>query len=519
MPDIEPSAPQKLIPRRLAAAFRQDPRWMLLLLFLIFITLWLRLVNLGYSDFQGDEIRALWLPAPGQGAMDFLYSQGRGPVQYLMVYLVKLVDPTYANQLLARLPFTLAGILAVYFFYRLARMQFGSQVALYASLFMACNGLFVGLMRIVQYQPFVMLFSILALYCFARAGQDERWKVKGIYAGFLAGAAGIFAHYDGVFIAPFAIYLLYQWYQHWEDLPKATRWRTLVVPAALSALLLAAYFVPYLIRLPIGIQDYWAERFTGEEQTGLLPSSIYTFQLYNPLLGLPLYAVLGTLSLIHFKKALPVVAWMALPWAFMEFFIYQPGTHIYAYVLPLALLAGIGVAALEDLVSWLTGMPWEDWLNAVWIPMLFVSLAAISHLIFVDHTPEYPLEQRRVLFWTIGGRDGIHQQWNYGFPYYRGWEEIRDFLVSHENNGYFASNEKYKITSFYLPFINDLDQAGTYLYIHYPQSFRIRDTRAKVRYWRERYPPDKIFESEGRVVAEVYYLAPGTLQEIKKAGY
>jgi len=138
-------------------------------------------------------------------------------------------------------------------------------------------------------------------------------------------------------------------------------------------------------------------------------------------------------------------------------------------VLPLALLAGIGVAALEDLVSWLTGMPWEDWLNAVWIPVRFVSLAAISHLIFVDHTPEYPLEQRRVLFWTIGGRDGIHQQWNYGFPYYRGWEEIRDFLVSHENNGYFASNEKYKITSFYLPFINDLDQAGTYLYIHYPK--------------------------------------------------
>ncbi len=78
-------------------------------LFLVFVTLWLRLVNLGYSDFQGDEIKALWRPAPGQSAIDFLYLQKKGPTEFLVTYLLKFVDPTFSNELLLRLPFA-AGI-------------------------------------------------------------------------------------------------------------------------------------------------------------------------------------------------------------------------------------------------------------------------------------------------------------------------------------------------------------------------------------------------------------------------
>ena len=48
--------------------------------FLVFATLWLRLVNLGYSDYQGDEIKALSLPGSDQGLVGFLIEQRKGPV-------------------------------------------------------------------------------------------------------------------------------------------------------------------------------------------------------------------------------------------------------------------------------------------------------------------------------------------------------------------------------------------------------------------------------------------------------
>jgi len=249
------------------------------------------LVNLGYSDFQGDEIRALWLPAPGRGRWTSYIARPR-PGAIPGDLPVKLVDPTYANSCS---PACLLRWLASWQFifstdWRACNSEPGSAVC---KLFMACNGLFVGLMRIVQYQPFVMLFSILALYCFARQGKMSAVRSRA-FMPVSWQVRRIFAHYDGVFIAPFAIYLLYQWYQHWEDLPKATRWRTLVVPAALSALVAGS-----LLR---ALPDQAAHRHPGllgralhgGRADRLLPSSIYTFQLYNPLLGLPLYAVLGT---------------------------------------------------------------------------------------------------------------------------------------------------------------------------------------------------------------------------------
>jgi hypothetical protein len=140
-------------------------------------------------------------------------------------------------------------------------------------------------------------------------------------------------------------------------------------------------------------------------------------------------------------------------------------------------------------------------------------------LIFVDHTPEYPLQQRRILLWIIGGRSDVYQQWNYGFPYYRRWEDIRAYLLAQQGTGFIASNEKSAIASFYLPFANDLDQAGYYVFIHDPQHSRPRERRPKARYWLERYPPVEVFEYDGRAVAEVYFMPSGTLQQIRSLGY
>lgn len=138
-------------------------------IFLVFVTLWLRLVNLGYSNYQGDEIKALPLLVPEQTFFDFLLQQRKGPTQFIITYLIKLVNPAFTNEFFTRLPFALGGILAVFFFYRMVKLNFGRRIALYASIFLTVNGLFVGLNRIVQYQSFVILFSILSIYAISLA--------------------------------------------------------------------------------------------------------------------------------------------------------------------------------------------------------------------------------------------------------------------------------------------------------------------------------------------------------------
>jgi len=488
-------------------------------LFLIFVTLWLRLVNLGYSDYQGDEIRAMWRPAPNQGMLEYLYAQSKGPTQFLVSYLIKWIDPNYANQWLLRLPFSLVGILAILFFYYLVYIHSGKKIAIYAALFLSTNGVFVGLMRIAQYQPYVILFSILTLLAFSLAIQQERWKITGIHLGIFFWAAAVFTHYDGVFIAPYALYLIYIWYRQNADLPRSARLTILAIPAAVSALALAAYYGPLWLSASSGTTSYWMERIIGDEEVTLLPSSIFTFKLYNPLLGLYIYWALGIFSLIRFRRIFPILLWFLFPWVFMEMVIYDPGTHIYTYLIPGTILVAFGVQVVEEILTKIMGAKWSRVANIAWIATMFMALAAISHLIFVDHTPEYPFEQRRILFWTIGGPDETYHQWVFGFPYYRRWEDIREFITSDESNSFYASNEKNSLTSFYIPYTVGLTKAGYYIYIQNPQSFRARDLRAKVRYWREHYAPIKVFEVEGRVVTEIYKMPPGSLKEIKAAGY
>jgi 4-amino-4-deoxy-L-arabinose transferase-like glycosyltransferase len=492
------------------------------ILFLIFVTLWLRLVNLGYSDYQGDEIKAMWRPEPGQGAIDFLYTQKKGPTEFLVTYLVKFINPDYTNEFLLRLPFALAGILAIYFLYKLVRMHYGEKIALYAALLLAANGIFIGLMRIVQYQAFVILFSVLTLYCFSLALQRPEWRMRGIYLGVLFWTAALLSHYDGVFIAPFAIYLLIRWYQQNADLPAGVRLKHLGVPFAIAALILGVYFVPYLASLPNNIKDYWTERITGEGGTDKrVRSSLLNFELYNPIFTIYIYAFFALLSLARIKTTYPLILWFALPWVVLELAIYDPGTHIYTYILPALILVAFGMDVLEAIIIRILGAIWGRRLNIVWAALLFAWLAGVSHLIFVDHTPEYPYEKRRILYWTIGGPGPVRdfKLWTFGFPYYRGWEEIGEFVTSSENNGYYASNENVSISVYYVPFTYYVERAGHYIYIHNPQSFKTWDSRDKIQYWRARYKPLKVMEINGRVMAEIYYMPPGSLEEVKQAGY
>ncbi len=488
------------------------------IVFFVIFTLWLRLVNLGYSDYQGDEIKALYLPDSGQSLSDYLFEQRKGPTQFMATYLIYLVHPTYSNQFMTRLPFALVGSLAIFVFYRFVELNYGKKMALYASLFLTINGLFVGLMRIVQYQPFVILFSVLALYAFSLALNFERWKNTGIYLGVVAWVLAILTHYDGVFIAPYAAYLIVRWYRKYSEVAAGKKLKHLILAGLVGGILLASFYIPFLLSVSDSTLEYWINRTAGELESGI-PSSIFTFQLYNPLLGIYIYAVLGLLSLLKIRTTYPLVLWFLFPWVVLEVFLIDPGTHIYAYILPASILAAFGVLVIEAFFVRLLGERYGMSLTTFGMSAVILLLFSISHFIFVDHTPEYPWEERRLLFWTIGKPKNEYRIWAFGFPYYRHWEAIGDFVTSTENNGYYSTNENKSIASHFVPNIFSIEDSGYYIHIHHPQSLRDKLADDKIRFWTKNYQPIKVFKNNNTVVSEIYDMPEGDVHEIKEAGY
>ncbi len=486
---------------------------------LILVTAWLRLANLGYSDYQGDEVKALAGPVQGQNLINFLLEQKKGPAQFVLTYLINWAHPSLTNEFLTRLPFALVGILGIYFFYKFVYLLYGRKIAIYAALLLSINGLFVGLTRIVQYQPLVLLFSSLALYFFTLALKSPRWATRGLYFGVLVWSAAILSHYDGVFIAPFAAYLMAKWYAAHTELPRTTRRRHLVITAALGFLFLATFYLPFFIELRNSTIEYWLLRASGEDLSDGRLSSIFTFQLYNPLLALYLYIFLAALSLLKLRTVLPVWFWLLFPWIILEVIIADPGTHIYTYLLPGTILAAFGIVVLEDLFARLVGERISNALVNGAAAVVILFLFAVSHLIFIDHTPEYPWEQRRILLWTVGAPDGEYKVWAFGFPYNRQWEAIRDYVASDEAIGYYASNESKSLAGFYLQRPFDVNRSGYYIHIYHPQSFRERLADDKIRYWTKNYPPVKTYLTAGKTVAEIYDMPPGNKSELRSQGY
>lgn len=489
------------------------------ILFLALITIWFRLVNLGYSNYQGDEISALPPANSDQGLVNYLLEQKKGPVQYVTTLLIKQITPDYSNEFLTRLPFALAGILAIFFFYKLVDLHFGRKIALFASLFLTTNGLIIGLTRIAQYQSFVMLFSISSLYAFSLALMKDKWKVKGIYIGVLLWAAAILSHYDGVFIAPFAGFILYRWFTETLTLPRTARITHLVLSFSILGLLLLLFYLPFLFSVTEGTRSYWSYRFGVKEMKSGYSSSVVTFKLYNPLWVFYIYLVLIQLSIFRIKDSFAVFLWFLLPWEIMELVIYDPGTHIYTYIIPGTILLAFGLLVVEDVLRKIAGRKLGVALNFSGLVILFIFLASLSHFIFIDHTPEYPWQDRRYLFWTISKPETKGDLWIFGFPYNRRWDEVREFVSSNSDNHYYSTNEKPDIAGFYTSDILDVDQSGYYVHVHNPQSFKEKIAQDKIRYWKNNYRPIKVFKNNGSVVVEIYQMPPGNLKQIIKEGY
>ena len=519
-------------------------------LLILVIAAGLRLMNLGYSDYQGDEIKALFIPDPNQTRWDFLMDQRKGPVQFIITGLLALVDPRFENQFLMRFLFALAGILSVLFFYKLVELHFGKRVAFYASFFFATNGFIVALSRIVQYQPVGMLFMVLTLYFLTKAVQDENYRVKGIYYSLFSWAIAILTHYDGIFIAPFVFYLLYQWFR--TPRPEfAGKFKHFALSGLISAVALMIFYVPFALRLSQSTVDYWSARILEEESTKLYNSRLL-FTIYQPIYVLDIYTILLVIGvlflsaafLVHkfgspglkarlpkdmgdktFQDILFLLIWALLPLIFMEVIVFNPGTHIYTYLIPGFIFLGFGVYAIDYLLHQILGANLGRVINLVGVSAVFTFIFIESYAIYIDHSVEYPWENERFLLWTFSrpSRE-LHDTYHlalFGFPYYRNWEGIEAF-TSENPVGSYSTNERRTIARFSVNLIEEEEspQASEryYISIANPQSFAIA-LNQRMQALTEMYDPVFAYDVAGEPKAEVYLVTPEIIAKLVEMGY
>jgi hypothetical protein len=528
------------------------------LLLLIVGLLWLRLINLGYSDYQGDEIKALFLPGEGQSFVDFLLSQRKGPIQFVVTYLMGILDPSYQNQFLIRLPFAIASVFAAIFFYNFVNMHFGKKIAIFATFFFSFNGIIVALSRIAQYQSFVVLFYILALYFISLATMKSGWRIAGLYLGMMFWALSMLSHYDGIFIAPFVLYLLWIWYKSFPGHKTWAKWMHLFLSGSIIVFILGAFYIPFFLNVSDDTKAYWLNRLSGGDN--LISSSIVTFKVYNPKVVFYIYIGLFVVYLISTAivwasspekesagadesyqmriRSLFVLIWFLFPWLYMEFLVNVPGTHIYTYLTPLTILISIAILAVENLIKQTIGVKYGTLLSVAGLSLMFLFLFYQSHKVFVDHTREYPWEQERLLFWDLVEPDLAYHLPIFGFPYYRHWEQIGDYVSTSDNTNHYYSNEKETISRFYIPFGRDVNESGHYVRVRNIQDIYQERLEPKAVWWPDHYEPDRTFSScdygdfawgkdlfyvfapvdgrcaSQRVMAEVYFMIPDSLEKI-----
>jgi hypothetical protein len=235
------------------------------LLLVLAVAVPLRLFDLGWSEFQGDEARVmLRAMAALQGADGALAAHRKVPGEILLAYL-------FAGSLgqivehVARLPFALASVGAVLAFYSLAHKLLGGRAALAAGLLLAVNGYFVAFGRILQYDSLAFFLGIAGLICCWRFGRDDGSRADATaWAGLgalLLGCAALVA-LGAVFLVPPALLLAWPGLvRHRRSWSVLAAWTWPIVPGLLAAALVLGADGP--ADGPSGIWSYLGPRLGG----------------------------------------------------------------------------------------------------------------------------------------------------------------------------------------------------------------------------------------------------------------
>jgi hypothetical protein len=196
----------------------QGSRHALALVLLVAVAAFFRFTWLGYSEFQGDEARAVLMAHQmgRSGSPEVLMLHKKGPIEVLLpAASVRWGDLSERS---ARLPFAIAGLLGILAAFGLGTRLWGARAGFAAGILLAVDGYLIAFSRIVQYQSVVFLFSVLAVWCawrfHQRAAEGDRYlALAGLFIGL-----GTWAHYEMIFALPPVVWLVIA--RVWAERPR-----------------------------------------------------------------------------------------------------------------------------------------------------------------------------------------------------------------------------------------------------------------------------------------------------------
>ena len=484
------------IPRHVVAA----------LLLLVIVAALFRFVNLGYSEFQGDEGRAMLRAAEVlQGHDEVLFIHKKGPVEVL------LPAATYAiadriDEWTARLPFALANLAALVALFVLGRRAFGSRVGLLAAGLMTIDGYSVAFARIVQYQSVVLLTTFLTLFCVYRASQSPKHNRRYMMTAAVLAATGLLAHYEGFFALPGMAYLVWAALRKESARPRQML-RRLAPPVMVGGAMVGSFYLPFLLHprfartatyltekriggtlLYNNIADFFARAsfynasyyvmllaillavgalalllrasrtWRGRAGAGVLATAWITILFFpqwwqigpvnlSVIIYLATLAALLTLPAPTELRLLQI--WFGVAALFFLFLMLKVHTHYYVAFPGWWLIAGLVMSRGYDRL--VRGARLLRWVALGATAGVWLVCAGYTYVAFVRHTPEYRQTYPAAkpwFYWTpFGNRPPTGGY--FGFPYLTAWKAVGGLYDAGVLKGTYASNERNMVTNWY----------------------------------------------------------------------
>ncbi len=458
--------------------------WLLAAVFsIVLIGGFLRFNDLGYSEFQGDEARAVLRAAEViQGYHDALLSHKKGPVEILVpTGAYSLVDRL--DEQSARLPFALANVAGLLAVFLLGWRLYHPVAGWAAAMLLALDGYFIGFARIVQYQSIVFLMVVLVVLILYRLVRSPHSLSRYLTLASILLATGLLAHYEAALVALPAAYLLYALWRH-SGVSPARLARSLIAPIVAGGALLAAFYVPFLLNPSFRVTYAYitVNRIGGAFPYNNLVDVFERTTVYSSIYYVALLVICALLSLIGiYRRNLPgwagwlvaalltlgtlVTVWrpswiavgtqdhtwlffaaaMLVAWflpifpleqraiwlwfgatsIFMLFFTLTPNTHVYGFFIPWALIAGDVIGRGYVALAKRTGTRAARWIA--------VPVATLAVLLFGNYAYWYfaATDVEVLRTWRENRPAGYPVTYDmptrmsiFGFPLRNGWKAV-----------------------------------------------------------------------------------------------
>lgn len=446
--------------------FKRNKSTILLVVILVSLAIPLRFTNLGYSDYHGDEYKAFLKLDDGETAWNFLLRQRKGPVQFIVSYIPHLFTRNFLNETAERIPFSVASTLSIIFFFLFVKNITKSKLmAFLSSLLFITNGFISGFGRIAQYQNLNLLFSFIALFFYSKIIDRplfDKISRKNSLLGTFFWCLSVLSHWDAILISPVVIFIIVKSFLNEKEYKKAAI-KVLLLNIALGLVITLPFIIPYISHF----KEFEKNQTYATARVGLdlgyskIPLYKALTELYNPFLTLPLLLISALVGLLSIKKSFLIVVWFVVVFGFFEIFVKNPGTHFYNFLLPLIILAGIGLGSIINL---------HVVIKILYAPILLVLFSFLyfqTYVLYVDHSVEYPFVDKKVLRIKnyLKPNDDIlnlaakgikeirpaYMRESYiplfGFTHHRFWNEINDLVnklnkTNNENFKYITNEDK-----------------------------------------------------------------------------